>query len=269
VAGIGEADTFAPLTTLTYKAGITDKADVFVGWHVLETFLNGGNAYFDIGASYYFLEQKGARPGLSGAFTISPLINKTSGWASFDLQVTASWAFGPRERHLLYVGFHNYFAPVRNDTVPTSPYTWTPYIGGQLRVGKNRELGLGLEMKWHRPYASTENSVMGYIGPGKMGALAFLGGITIFIGKDMKPAPDLEQAIESMAPDETAESPVPDETTESSAPDETIESPTPPEDSESAGPDEVDEGAGESGASGEASGDAPNEELNTEEEASP
>lgn len=188
VAGIGEADTFAPLTTLTYKAGLTDKADVFFGWHVLETFLNGGNASFDIGASYYFLEQKGPRPGISGAFTVSPLINKSSGWASFDLQVTASWAFGPRERHLLYLGFHNYFAPVRNDTVPTSPYTWTPYVGGQLRVGKNRELGLGLEMKWHRPYASTEDAVMGYLGPGKMGALAFLGGITVFIGKDMKPA---------------------------------------------------------------------------------
>lgn len=200
VSGIGEADTFAPLTTLTYKAGLTDKADIFFGWHVLETFINDGNAYFDIGASYYFLEQRGARPGLSGAFTISPLINKHSGWASFDLQVTASWAFGPRERHLVYVGFHNYFAPVRNDTIPTAPYTWTPYLGGQLRVGKNRDLGLSLELKWHRPYASTENAVMGYLAPGNMGALAFLGGITIFIGKDMKPAAESTEPAEEAAP---------------------------------------------------------------------
>jgi hypothetical protein len=211
------------------------------------------------------LEQKGARPGLSGAFTISPLINKTSGWASFDLQVTASWAFGPRERHLLYVGFHNYFAPVRNDTIPTSPYTWTPYIGGQLRVGKNREIGLGLEMKWHRPYASTESSVMGYIGPGKMGALAFLGGITIFIGKDMKPAADLpEQAIESTAPDETTESAAPPEDMEDAVPDETTESPSPDETTESTAGEEADE----SGAPDQANEDVPNEELSTEEEAS-
>jgi len=200
VAGIGDADTFAPLTTLTYKAGLTDKADIFFGWHVLETFINDGNAYFDIGASYYFLEQRGARPGLSGAFTVSPLINKHSGWASFDLQVTASWAFGPRERHLLYVGFHNYFAPVRNDTVPTAPYTWTPYVGGQVRLGKRRELGLSLELKWHRPYMNTEDSVMGYLGPGNMGALAFLGGITVFIGKDMKPAENVEPDDEEASP---------------------------------------------------------------------
>lgn len=188
VAGVGKANTFAPLTTLTYKAGLTDRADLFVGWHVLETFLNEGNAFFDIGASYYFLDQKGARPGISGAFTISPLINKTSGWASFDLQVTASWAFGPRERHLVYIGFHNYFAPVRNDTIPTAPYSWSPYFGGQLRVGKNRQLGLSLELKWHRPYASTEAAVMSYLGPGNMGAISFLSGITVYIGRDMKPA---------------------------------------------------------------------------------
>ncbi|MEE2828790.1 MAG: hypothetical protein VX498_06360, partial [Myxococcota bacterium] len=53
IAGIGDPDTFAPLTVLTYKVGLTDRADVFLGWHVLETFLNNGNAYFDIGASYY------------------------------------------------------------------------------------------------------------------------------------------------------------------------------------------------------------------------
>ena len=200
VAGIGDPDTFAPLTTLTYKAGVTDKADIFFGWHVLETFINDGNAYFDIGASYYFLEQRGARPGLSGAFTVSPLINKHSGWASFDLQLTASWAFGPRERHLLYVGFHNYFAPVRNDTIPTAPYTWTPYLGGQLRLGKHRELGLSLELKWHRPYEKTDDAVMGYLGPGNMGALAFLGGITVFIGKDMKPSESVTPEDEETSP---------------------------------------------------------------------
>jgi hypothetical protein len=191
VAGIGDPEIPIPLTTLTYKVGITDRADIFVGWHVLETFVNNGNLYFDIGASYYVLDQKKARPGISAAFTVSPLINKESGWASFDLQVTASWALGPRERHLLYVGFHNVFTPARNDVVATPPYTWTPYLGGQLRIGKKRRLGLGLEIKWHRPYASTQDAVVGYLGPGKLGALAFLSGITIYIGKDTKPAPDL------------------------------------------------------------------------------
>ena len=188
VAGIGDPEYPIPLTTLTYKVGLTDRADMFVGWHVIETFVNQGNFYFDIGASYYLLNQKKGRPGVSAAFTVSPLINAKSGWASFDLQVTASWALGPRERHLIYVGFHNYFAPARSEIVQTPPYTWTPYLGAQLRIGKKRRLGLGLEVKWHRPYASTRDAVVGYLGPGKLGALAFLSGITIYIGRDTKPA---------------------------------------------------------------------------------
>jgi len=192
VAGIGTADTPIPLTTVTGKVGVTDRLDVFAGWHVLETFLNDGNFYFDIGASYYIFDQKRFRPGLSAAFTVSPLINRESGWASFDLQITASWALDSRERHLIYVGMHNYFAPPRNQIVDMPPYTWSPYLGGQLRLGKKRRLGLTLELKWHRPYASTRDSVVGYLGPGKQGALSFVSGITVYLGRDMKPAAEPE-----------------------------------------------------------------------------
>ena len=144
LAGVGDSRTPIPLVTATYKYGITDKLDVYAGWHVIETFLNDGNAYFDLGASYYFLDQKGALPGVSGAFTLSPLINKEGGWASFDLQATFSWAFGPRERSLLYLGFHNYFAPlVGNPTSAKSPYSFSPYLGAQVRIGKDRRFGLG------------------------------------------------------------------------------------------------------------------------------
>ena len=204
VAGVGSPSTYVPLTTLTYKVGLTDRADFFVGWHVLETFVNNGNLYFDLGASYYLLEQKGARPGLSAALTFSPLLNGRSGWASLDLQATASWAIGARERHLLYVGFHNYLTPVRNGTVPTPVYTLSPYVGGQLRLGKKRRLGLGIEIKWHRPYANTKNSVVGYVGPGNQGALAFLGGVTIYIGPDTHPGvrPPAEEPIDPPATDE-------------------------------------------------------------------
>ncbi len=190
IGGIGTPDTFVPLPTITYKYGLTDRADVYVGWHVLETFLGEGNLFFDLGASYYFLDQKGARPGLSGAFTVSPLINKRSGWAMLDFQLTASWALGKKERHLLYVGMHNMFAPARSEAVQTSPYTLSPYVGGQLRLGKRNELALGLEVKWHRPWANTSDAVVGYVGVGKLGALAFVGGVTIVIRKKEPPVPD-------------------------------------------------------------------------------
>jgi hypothetical protein len=193
IGGIGSPNTFVPLPTLTYKYGMTDRADVYVGWHVLETFLGEGNLFFDVGASYYFLDQKGARPGLSGAFTVSPLINRRSGWAMMDFQITASWAFGKRERHLVYVGAHNVFAPARTEVVAMSPYTLSPYVGGQLRIGKKRQLGLGLEVKWHRPWANTSDAVVGYVGVGKLGALAFLGGVTIFIQKPTPKGPGVAE----------------------------------------------------------------------------
>ena len=191
VVGVGSPDTPLPLATVTFKHGVTDRADVYVGWHVLETFINEGNLFFDVGASYYLFDQKGARPGLSGAFTLSPFINKRSAWAMVDLQVTASWAIGRRERHLVYIGAHHAFMPSRTEGVaePTAPFSFSPYLGGQLRLGKKRRLGLGLEVKWHRPYVNTNDAVIGYIGVGKQGALSFLGGITIFIGKDTKPGP--------------------------------------------------------------------------------
>lgn len=198
IAGIGSPSIPIPLTTVTGKVGITDRLDVFLGWHVLETFLNNGSFYFDVGASYYFLDQRKARPGLSAALTVSPLITRKSGWASFDLQATASWSFDPRERTLLYTGFHLYFTPVRRtvEEMPTQFLTWSPYLGGQVRIGKKRRLGLTLEIKWHRPYASTRDAVVGYVGPGQLGALSFLSGITIYIGKDMKPAPEPAEAEE-------------------------------------------------------------------------
>lgn len=202
VGGIGSPNTFVPLTTLTYKYGLTDRADVYVGWHVLETFLGEGNLFFDIGASYYLLDQKGARPGLSAAFTVSPLINRRSGWAMMDFQMTASWAFGKKERHLVYLGAHNMFAPARSEAVQTSPYTLSPYVGGQFSIGKKKQLALGLEVKWHRPWANTSDAVVGYVGIGKLGALAFLGGVTVVIRKPEKPAPD-EPMAPPVEPEET------------------------------------------------------------------
>ena len=41
---------------------------------------------------------------------------------------------------------------------------------------------------------------MGYLAPGNMGALAFLGGLTIFIGKDMKPDSEPTEPEEEGAP---------------------------------------------------------------------
>jgi len=172
-----------PLTTITYKTGLTDRVDFFVGWHVLETFMNEGNFFFDVGGSYYFLDQRGGLPGVSAAVTLSPFVNRRAGWASLDLQLTASWAFGPRERHLVYVGFHNFLTPVRSQLIPTPAYTFSPYLGARVRIGPNREVALSGEIKWHRPYQDTSSAVLSYVGLGSQGAIAFVGGVTVHFGK--------------------------------------------------------------------------------------
>ncbi|HCP47717.1 MAG TPA: hypothetical protein DIU15_16870 [Deltaproteobacteria bacterium] len=207
IVGIGGQDKVPiPLTTLTYKYGLTERADVFVGWHILETFVNEGNAFFDIGTSYYFLDQRGPRPGLSGAITISPLVNKHSGWASVDLQFTASWFLDPGERHLLYLGLHNFLTPVRSQLLSTPVYTLSPYLGGQLRLGRHREVMLGAELKWHRPYADTTDMVLSWVGIANRGALSFVGGVTVAFGKrDRGEEPSAEKQEEAPAETPPAE----------------------------------------------------------------
>jgi hypothetical protein len=266
IAGIGDPSLFAPFLTATYKVGVTDRADVFVGWHILETFVNNGNLYFDVGASYYLLDQKGPLPGISGAFTISPLITRDAGWASFDLAVTASWAIGRRERHLIYVGMHNFLLPVRAQFVETAQYVWAPYLGGQLRLGKKRQVGLGLEIQWHRPYHDTSDAVVAYVAPGNLGAMAFMGGITVFIGKDMKPALALEEAtapIDEAAPPSAADPPPADPPPADPTPDEGAE----PDDT--AGPADVPPDADGGGLPRDDDAPAPADDAAAPDDASP
>ncbi len=176
VAGIGEADMILPLATLTYKYGVTDRLDVFGGWHVMETFINDGNLFFDLGAAYYIADQKTWIPGISAAATMSPLINQHSGWVVFDLQLTASWYLDPSDTQLVYLGFHNLITPIRDRVLEAPLYTWSPYVGWQ---GKFLSwLAVGAEVKWHRPGQSTTESVVAYLAPGDQGALSFLLGFT-------------------------------------------------------------------------------------------
>ena len=128
---------------------------------------------------------KGGPPwNLRGLHSL-PLINKTSGWASFDLQVTASWAFGPRERHLVYVGSQLFRScPQRHR--PHRPLQLSPYFGGQLRIGKKRELEFSLSRSGTT--LCQPRSSHGLHRPGEYGCDLFLSGITVYIGRDMKPA---------------------------------------------------------------------------------
>ena len=182
IAGVGEPSLLVPLTVITYKYGLTDRLDVYGGWHVLETFVNNGNLFVDVGASYYLLDQRELFPGVSIAAQASPLVNFESAWAYFDLQVTASWALDPQfERHLIYTGLHNGLTPFNAGAVDVPVYTWAPFVGYQARLFDDA-LGVNAEVKWIRPYQSTDAAVIGYFGPGDLGALAFFVGLSGHFG---------------------------------------------------------------------------------------
>ncbi|MBJ96038.1 MAG: hypothetical protein CMP23_16360 [Rickettsiales bacterium] len=199
-----EQNTSIPLTTVTWKTGLTDRADFYLGWHVIESFLNKGNFFFDVGASYYLLDQRGALPGISAAFTLSPLLSHQASWAAMDLQITASWTLGPRQRHLIYLGFHNYFSPVRSQLIANSPYTFSPYLGGQLRLGPQRQLGLSVELKWLRPYQDRDRLSPSFLAPGNQGALSLVAGLTLFIGS--RAGHRSEQVESPQGPQDTSKS---------------------------------------------------------------
>ena len=59
-------------------------------------------------------------------------------------------------------------------------------MGGQLRLGPNREIGLGLEIKWLRPYGNGALSTLQFLGIDHQGAFTFLGGVTVYIPKGKK-----------------------------------------------------------------------------------
>jgi hypothetical protein len=171
MSGRGSADTPVPFSVVTYKYGVTDRFDAYVGWHVLETFVNEGNLWVDVGGAYYLLPQMGWIPGVSVAGQLSPLVNPRSAWMLADVQATASWALDEDEDHLLYTGFHNTLAPINVGVKDVDLYTWSPYGGYQARFFDD-SLGLQAEVKWFRPYADNTNSVLGYIAPGDLGAMA-------------------------------------------------------------------------------------------------
>ncbi|MCK6526214.1 hypothetical protein L6R50_01175 [Myxococcota bacterium] len=183
---MGEGAVPLPLAVVTGKYGVTDRFDVFGSWHVLETFVADGNAMFDLGFSYYLLEQARARPGISVAVTETFLLNSTSVWTAFDVQLTASWLLHPR--HLVYVGFHNFLTPLPPSVIEATPYTFAPYVGGEVRLGRKRQAGLSIQLTWSRPWAATDGKPVTLWSAGYQGAFSVTGGLSLYLEKRRAPA---------------------------------------------------------------------------------
>ncbi len=176
IADVGGATIPVPMPTIGIKHGISDRHDLYASWHVLPAVL--GVAAFDVGASWYLMDQRGGRPGLSAAGTLIATFDAQDAWAAVDTQLTASWKLHPR--HLLYVGFHVLFAPARTEVVEGPAVHLAPLLGGEVRLGRRQRFGLGLELKWADPWKDTEMMVVDYAG--SRGALCVTGGFNVYLG---------------------------------------------------------------------------------------
>ena len=176
IADVGGVTVPVPMPTLTVKHGVSDRNDLFVSWNVLPAVL--GAAAFDLGGSWYFLDQQKGRPGLSSALTLHSLWNRTDAWFGVDTNLIASWQLHPR--HLIYLGFHLFFAPVAPEVVDTGPVHFAPLLGGEVRLGKQRRFGLGIELKWADPWTDTTYKIVDYAG--KQGSLGVVGGFNFYLG---------------------------------------------------------------------------------------
>ncbi|MDP7110914.1 MAG: hypothetical protein QGH45_03065, partial [Myxococcota bacterium] len=57
-------------------------------------------------------------------------------------------------------------------------------IGGEVRLGKRRRFGLGLELKWADPWTDTTTMIVDYAG--KLGSVSVTGGFNFYLGDGSK-----------------------------------------------------------------------------------
>ncbi len=176
IAEVAGATVPVPLPTVTVKHGISERNDLLFGWHVMPALM--GAAAFDLGGSWYFLDQDKGRPGLSTAAILHTLWNRSDTWFAVDTNLVASWQLHPR--HLVYVGFHLFFAPLEPEVVDTGPIHFAPLLGGEVRLGRKKRFGLGLELKWADPWTETTAMIVDYAGT--RGGLCLSGGFNFYLG---------------------------------------------------------------------------------------
>jgi len=175
-AEVGGATIPVPLPTVGIKHGVSDRNDLFVEWQVMPAVM--GSAAFDVGGSWYFLDQHKARPGLSTALILHTAFNDQDLWFAADVPLIVSWQLHPR--HLLYLGFHVVLVPVQAEAMESQPFHFAPLLGGEVRLGKNKRFGLGLEIKWADPWVDTTTKIVNYAG--SRGGLCLSGGFNFYLG---------------------------------------------------------------------------------------
>ena len=162
-----------PMIDLGIQHGLDERSDVWAVLHILPMVLDRKPTIgMDFGLSRYVLDQRGGRPGIGLGVVASILANPGGAYAHIDIPVSFSWmTFG--ERWLHYIGFHGTVFLTGYRILDLPPLAWSPFIGTEVRVGKNRGFGIGGEITWYQPYVRNTDAVLDWRGIGGQGALSF------------------------------------------------------------------------------------------------
>jgi hypothetical protein len=170
----------APLASLGYRRGLTDRTGVHGALHVAPLALLGIGG-LALGVNTELLSADGARPRLMVDGTLFAFAGDNvsggveGGLRVFpDLGLVAAWDLGPRPHHL-YAGIQTFVQPFPDLFV--YPY---PVAGGVLTTGR---VGWQLELGWPAITSSNLPNFVDWLGPFHQGAVSVQLGAQVKLGR--------------------------------------------------------------------------------------
>ena len=143
VASVAGMNIPMPYAVARYRTGMTDRAGLYAGVHLLPAAL--GVVGVDFGFSYHFLEQRGGVPCVGASAGLAAFIQPRGEKAFFpQLDLVGSYRLG--DRFTTYFGSQSMYQFKYAPTIVLAPF-----VGGEYRLSDR--FALDLELKW---YAMTE-----------------------------------------------------------------------------------------------------------------
>ena len=173
VANLNGMSIPLPYAVARYRYGLTDRAGIYAGVHLLAAGL--GLVGLDFGFSYHFLEQRGWVPCVGTSAGVVAFIKPGGGEAMFpQLDLVASYRLGNR--------FTTYFGSQSMYQLQSTPnVVLAPFVGTGWHISD--PFSLNLEAKWYAPTEKTEPRIVDYSLPvGNHGAVGFVLGANYGFG---------------------------------------------------------------------------------------
>jgi hypothetical protein len=173
VAEVAGMDIPIPYAAARYRSGLSDRAGLYAGVHLLPAAL--GVVGVDFGFSYHFLEQRGWIPCVGTSAGLVAFVQPRGSEALFpQLDLVASYRLGKR--------FTTYFGSQSMYQFQSKPnVVLAPFVGTEWR--SSDRFSLALEGRWYAPTEPTRPRNVNYRLPiATLGAVGFVLGANWLFG---------------------------------------------------------------------------------------